>query len=71
MFLILNSITSELYEYLFYYPQNVSHFLWLYNTSAFLQCNRRLANQMKNDFHLRQSTSQLNMIIKPMRNIAQ
>ncbi|CAF4273546.1 unnamed protein product, partial [Adineta steineri] len=61
---------SELHEYLFYYPRNVSHFLWLYKTSEFLYCNRELADKMENEFHLRQNITQLQLSITPMKNVA-
>ncbi|CAF3996922.1 unnamed protein product [Adineta steineri] len=63
-------VETELHEYLFYYPQNVSHFLWLYETSEFLHCNRQLADEMENKLHLYQNASQLNISVKPMKNIA-
>jgi hypothetical protein len=66
---VYNSVESELHEYLFYYPRNVSHFLWLYETSEYLYCNRALANRMENEFDLRQNASQLNTSVKPMRHI--
>ncbi|CAF2166400.1 unnamed protein product [Rotaria magnacalcarata] len=53
----------------FYYPNNVFHFLWLYKRSEFLECNRTLANKMKNQFHIYQNRSQINLVILPMRNI--
>ena len=55
---------------MFYYPRNVPHFLWLYETSEFLHCNRQLADQMENDLHLYQNASQLNITVVPMKNIA-
>ncbi|CAF0848342.1 unnamed protein product [Adineta steineri] len=61
---------SELHEYLFYYPRNVSHFLWLYKTCEFLYCNRELADKMENEFHLRQNITQLQISITPMKNVA-
>lgn len=54
----------------FSFPRNVSHFLWLYNTSEFIECNRNLANEMENKYHLYQNATQLNLTITPMRNIA-
>ncbi|CAF1246082.1 unnamed protein product [Adineta ricciae] len=66
----VDHIESESYEYLFYYPRNVPHFLWLYETSEFLHCNRQLADQMENDLHIYQNTSQLNITVVPMKNIA-
>jgi hypothetical protein len=57
-------------KFSFSFPRNVSHFLWLYNTSEFLECNRTLANQMENEYYLYQNISQLNLTILPMRNIA-
>ena len=61
---------TELHAHSFFYPRNVSHFLWLYGTSEFLHCNRTLANQMENEFHLYQNASQYNLTSLPMRNIA-
>ncbi|CAF3462449.1 unnamed protein product [Rotaria socialis] len=58
------------HEYSFFYPRDVSHFLWLYETSKFLHCNQVLANRMENEFHLYQNASQLNLTAVPMRNIA-
>ncbi len=57
-------------KFSFSFPRNVSHFLWLYNTSEFLECNRILANQMENKYYLYQNISQLNLTTLPMRNIA-
>ncbi|CAF0913256.1 unnamed protein product [Rotaria sordida] len=57
-------------KFSFAYPRNVSHFLWLYNTSEFLECNRNLANQMEKKFSIYQNSSQVNLTILPMRNIA-
>ncbi len=57
-------------DYSFFYPRNVSHFLWLYQTSEFRHCNRTLADQMERKFHLYQNISQLNFTVKPMRNVA-
>jgi hypothetical protein len=57
-------------KFSFSFPRNVSHFLWLYNTSEFLECNRILANQMENKYYLYQNISQLNLTILPMRTIA-
>ncbi|UJR10626.1 hypothetical protein I4U23_014823 [Adineta vaga] len=57
-------------EFLFTFPQNISHFLWLYNTSEFLQCNQTLANEMKMKYHLYQNISQLNLTILPMKTIS-
>ncbi|CAF4156157.1 unnamed protein product [Adineta steineri] len=61
---------SELHEYLFYYPRNVSHFLWLYKTSEFLYCNRELADKMENEFHLYQNRSRFNLTFMPTIYIA-
>ncbi len=61
---------TNLHNYSFFYPRNVSHFLWLYETSKFLHCNRSLMNQMENEFHLYQNASQLDFTVIPMRNIA-
>ena len=69
-FLLFNSVETELHKYLFYYPRNVSHFLWLYETSEFLHCNRQLTDEMENKLHLYQNVSQLNISVKPMKNIA-
>lgn len=65
-----HSVKTDLYESLFLYPRSVSHFLWLYETSEFLHCNRPLAEQMENKFHLYQNDSLLNITVLPMRNIA-
>ena len=64
------SVETKISDYSFFYPRNVSHFLWLYQTSEFLHCNRALADQMENEFHLYQNASQLNLTVLPMRNIA-
>ncbi len=61
---------TALHEYSFFYPRNISHFLWLYKTSEFLLCNRTLADQMENEFHLYQNASQLNYTVIPIKNIA-
>ena len=58
------------FESLFSYPRNVTHFLWLYETSEFLYCNRSLADQMESQFHLYQNDSLFNTTVLPMRNIA-
>jgi hypothetical protein len=58
-------------KYLFSFPRNVSHFLWLYKTSEFLQCDQILANQMKTKYALYQNITQLNLTILPMRNIVE
>ncbi|CAF0892593.1 unnamed protein product [Rotaria sordida] len=63
-------VEVNVHEYSFFYPQNVSHFLWLYQTSKFLHCNRVLADEMEDQFHLYQNASQLNLTVTPMRNIA-
>lgn len=57
-------------HYGFFYPKNVSHFLWLYKTSKFLHCNRQLADQMETKYNLKQRTSQLKLSVVPMQNIA-
>lgn len=57
-------------KFSFSFPRNISHFLWLYNVSEFIQCNRILANEMENKYRLYQNDSQLNLTIAPMRNIA-
>ncbi|CAF1348610.1 unnamed protein product [Adineta ricciae] len=62
---------TELHEYLFYYPRNVSHFLWLYDSSEFIHCNRRLASRMKKKYNIHESMSQLSLIVKPMVHIGQ
>ncbi|CAF0894997.1 unnamed protein product [Rotaria sp. Silwood1] len=56
-------------KFSFAYPRNVSHFLWLYDTSEFLECNRTLADQMEKEFYLYQNARQVNLTILPMRNI--
>ncbi|CAF2522029.1 unnamed protein product [Rotaria sp. Silwood2] len=56
-------------KFSFAYPRNVSHFLWLYNTSEFLECNRTLADQMEKKFYIYQNSKQVNLTILPMRNI--
>ncbi|CAF0987460.1 unnamed protein product [Rotaria sordida] len=63
-------VEVNVHEYSFFYPQNVSHFLWLYQTSKFLHCNRVLADEMEDQFHLYQNASQLNLTVTPMKNIA-
>jgi hypothetical protein len=55
----------------FYYPSNVTHFLWTYVTSKFLNCDRDLADQMERRFNLYQKTAQLNITVRPMVHIAQ
>ncbi|UJR35253.1 hypothetical protein I4U23_028017 [Adineta vaga] len=62
---------TELHEYLFYYPRNVSHFLWLYNSSEFIRCDRKLAERMKKQYHIHESVSQLSLVLKPMVSIGQ
>lgn len=57
-------------HYGFFYPKNVTHFLWLYKTSKFLHCNRQLADQMEMKYNLKQRTSQLKLSVVPMQNIA-
>lgn len=54
----------------FFYPRNVSHFIWLYTTSKFLHCNQTLAKEMEEKYHLYQNVSQWNWTVGPMRNIA-
>ena len=54
----------------FFYPRNVSHFIWLYTTSKFLHCNQTLAKQMEEKYHLYQNVSQWNWTVAPMRDIA-
>ncbi|CAF1098910.1 unnamed protein product [Adineta steineri] len=66
---ILEPFESKLVENKFSFPRNVSHFLWLYNTSEFLECNQNLANHMENKYNLYQNKSQLNLTILPMRTI--
>ena len=56
-------------EHDFFYPRNVSHFLWLYDKSKFISCDRTLADQMENKFNLTQKPSQWNLTVNPMRNI--
>ncbi|CAF0764509.1 unnamed protein product [Rotaria sp. Silwood1] len=63
-------IEINVHEYSFFYPRNVSHFLWLYQTSKFLHCNRILADEMENQFNLHQNASQLNLTVTPMKHIA-
>ena len=53
----------------FVYPRNVSHFLWLYETSEFLECNQTMAYQMETEFNLHQNATQLDLTVKPMRDI--
>lgn len=55
----------------FSYPNNVSHFLWLYQTSKFLSCDQNLANRMKNEYKLYQNENQQNLTVEPMKYIAQ
>ena len=55
----------------FYYPRNVSHFLWLYQSSKFLSCNRLLADRMVKQYQLHQNADQWNLTVEPMRYIAQ
>jgi len=57
-------------KFSFSFPRNVSHFLWLYNTSEFLECNRVLADQMENEYHLYPNAIQFNLTIVAMRNVA-
>ncbi len=56
-------------KYFFSFPRNVSHFLWLYKTSEFLQCNQELANEMKNKYYLSQRSKQFDLTIPALRNI--
>lgn len=56
-------------RFLFSYPQDVSHFLWLYNISEFVDCDHNLANEMKNKYGLYQNKSQMNLVTLPMRTI--
>ena len=60
---------TDTYGDLFFYPRNISHFLWLYKTSEFLHCNRTLADQMESEYHLYQNANQLNLTVKPMRHV--
>ena len=55
----------------FYYPSNVTHFLWLYQSSKFLSCNRVLADRMVKQYQLHQDGNQWNLTVEPMRYIAQ
>jgi hypothetical protein len=66
---LISSVKTALYENIFSYPRNVSHYLWLYKTSEFLHCNRTLSDEMENKFHLYQNLSQLNLTVTPMRNV--
>jgi hypothetical protein len=56
-------------KFSFLLPRNISHFLWLYNTSEFISCNRNLADEMKTEYHLYQNITQVNLTIPSMRNI--
>jgi hypothetical protein len=56
-------------KFFFYFPRNVSHFLWLYATSEFLECDRTLAYNMEKKYHLHQNMQQFDLTILPMRNI--
>lgn len=64
------SVETDLYDNLFLYPQDVSHFLWLYKTSKFHHCNQTLAIEMEKTHKLYQNTSQLNLAVLPMRTVA-
>ncbi len=68
---MLHRIETELMKrkFSFSFPRNISHFLWLYNTSEFLPCNRDLADEMENEYDLYQNASQVNLTIPSMRNI--
>lgn len=65
------SVETELYNNLFFYPQDFSHFLWLYETSEFIHCNQTLAIEMEQKYNLYQNDSQLQLAVKPMKNVAQ
>ncbi len=69
--MIFDRIETEFIKtkYSFLCPRNISHFLWLYNTSEFIPCNENLSEQMKNEYRLYQNTSQVDLIIPSMRNI--
>lgn len=69
--IIFFSVTTEIFKnkVSFYYPQNVSHFLWLYQTSEFLDCDRTLADEMEKKFNLYQNSSLIKLTLKPMRSI--
>lgn len=56
-------------DYHFFYPKNVSHYLWLYKTSKFIHCDRLLAERMENEYQLYQKPSQLKLSVVPMQNI--
>lgn len=62
-------VESELHEYLFWYPRNVTHFVWLYETSEYLQCNRALADQMEKKYHLYQNASKFNTTVVPVLHV--
>ena len=66
---VVSSIDTEFHESLFYHPRNVSHFLWLYETSEFLHCNRALAKRMENKYRLYQNGTKYNTIVEPILHV--
>lgn len=66
----IEHVETDLYDNLFFYPQDFSHFLWLYETSEFLHCNQTLAIEMEQKYKLYQNASQLKLTVVPMRTVA-
>ena len=56
-------------KFSFYFPGNISHFLWLYQTSEFIQCDEELAKKMEKKYRLYQNDGQIDLVLEPMRNI--
>lgn len=66
-----NSFEKQIHrnQFLFYVPENISHFLWLYQTSQFISCNQKLAGIMEEKYQLYQNDKQFDLAIWPLRYI--